>query len=211
MIQSLFALSALAMLAYGLRFAGGEPGKALAPALLKTSPVALLAICAALSGVLWTILAGLILGALGDFLLARPSEKAFLAGMGAFALGHLAYAAGFAPGFPKGRDWAVLATLALLILSTELWLAPHTGALRWPVRLYGLVIGAMAAAAVLMAPRPGGGLVQTGAALFVLSDLLLALALFTCAASPARRVLSLALWPLYWGGQALILAGFLAG
>ena len=46
-----------------------------------------------------------------------------------------------------------------------------------------------------------------GAALFVASDLLLALRLFVAQDAQAQRRLSLLLWPAYWGGQALILLG----
>ena len=46
-----------------------------------------------LTGAWWTLVVpGLALGALGDFFLTRRAEAAFLAGMGAFAAGHLAYA-----------------------------------------------------------------------------------------------------------------------
>src|SRR5688500_2280631 len=38
-------------------------------------------------------LLGLVCAAVGDVLLALPGERSFLAGVGAFALGHLAYAA----------------------------------------------------------------------------------------------------------------------
>ena len=36
-----------------------------------------------------------VFSAAGDFLLSRPGQKMFLAGMVAFAAGHLAYIAGF--------------------------------------------------------------------------------------------------------------------
>ena len=62
---------------------------------MKTASVALLALAGWMLGAPAWIVAGLALGALGDFALARPGTAAFLAGMAAFALGHLAYAGGF--------------------------------------------------------------------------------------------------------------------
>ncbi len=209
MTTLLFALSALCMVTYGLRFSTLGPQTQLTPALIKTLSVALLALIAAIGGAPALILGGLILGGIGDFALARPSEKAFLAGMGAFALGHLAYALAFAPLPPHGGQWVLLAALALLVLSTELWLAPYTGPLRAPVRAYAVIIALMVASAVLMPAGPTRAWVQLGAALFVASDVLLALALFPLAQHPTRKILSRLLWPCYWAGQALILAGHL--
>ncbi|WP_022702787.1 lysoplasmalogenase family protein [Pseudorhodobacter ferrugineus] len=157
---------------------------------------------------------GLAFGAAGDFALALRNDRAFLAGMAAFAIGHLIYAwalwaqtqsimgmsldaggafggAGLSP-----MQIGALVGLALVMLSTEAWLAPKTGALRWPVRGYVVVIGIMAAVAILLVENAGGGVLRLGAALFVLSDLLLALRLFVVTTSPC---------------QADIIAGCMAG
>ena len=91
-----------------------------------------------------------------------------------------------------------------LALSTEVWLAPHTGALKWPVRGYALIICVMAAMATLR-PTP---LLVSVAALFVASDLLLAVQMFRARGTLAR-VLPWLVWPCYWLGQALILSAFL--
>jgi uncharacterized membrane protein YhhN len=180
-------------------------------ALLKAGAVAALAVAGLVLGAPAAVVAGLALGAAGDFALARPGDRWFLAGMALFAAGHLAYAAAFlglGAGWP---GWPVLLALGLLAGSTEVWLSPRTGALRWPVRGYVVLIVAMAA---LAAALPAGrGWLVLGAALFVASDLMLAVERFVLAARPAedplRRLLALALWPAYWGGQALILAGSL--
>ena len=172
---------------------------------IKTTSTAALALAGALTGAPAAITAGLAAGSLGDLALSRPGPRAFLAGMGAFAVGHLAYLWHFvalwtAPTPP----WAAMLGMVVLALSTEIWLAPRTGELRWPVRAYVVIIAAMAIAAMGL---PGNQrLTQLGAALFVLSDLLLALHLFVA----PRRWLALALWPAYWLGQALILTGSLA-
>lgn len=159
------------------------------------------------------IVLGLALGAAGDFFLSRGGQPMFLAGMVAFAAGHLAYVAGFwtragALGLatPSPALAAALAVLGLAVLALGLWLSAKAGPLRLPVLLYALVIGLMAASALILPAHPGNRTIQTGVALFLLSDTLLALRLF---ASPprAQKPLDLAVWPAYWLGQALILWG----
>ncbi len=154
---------------------------------------------------------GLALGALGDWLLAQRSKAAFLAGMGAFGIGHLVYAGvmlirGADIGFDglSAAELAAVAALLMLLVSTEVWLAPRTGALRGPVRAYVAMIGVMGMMLVILPGHPGQGLLRLGGALFILSDLLLALRLFVVADPARQRQLSLALWPAYWAGQALI-------
>lgn len=218
-------VSSLLLMAAALAFVGywllwsARSTVSLTGALVKTASTGLLAGFGAVGGwpLPWAILLGLTLGALGDFCLTRPSPRAFLAGMAAFALGHLAYGWSFlsrateiAPlQLAPAQAGAGLALLTLL-LSTELWLAPRTGALRWPVRGYVVVIGLMGFAAIALPPHPenlSAALICLGAALFILSDLLLALRLFVARSEAARRALALALWPAYWGGQLLILLG----
>jgi uncharacterized membrane protein YhhN len=90
-------------------------------------------------------------------------------------------------------------------------LQPWTKALIWPVRGYVLVIAGMAAMAVLIPASADGStaraLIWTGVGLFALSDFLLSVRLFRAKTGAAQRALSLALWPAYWAGQALILMG----
>ncbi len=176
---------------------------------VKTGSVAALALAAPGLSAPWAITLGLALGAVGDFCLSRPGERAFLAGMGAFAAGHLAYLAAFV-GFGATLPGAG-AILGLLVLgaSTELWLAPRTGALRWPVRGYVLIILAMALAALGLPPEgfAGQGLVLLGALSFVASDLILAVEMFVLPEGRLRQIARRVLWVLYWGGQALILWG----
>jgi len=100
-----------------------------------------------------------------------------------------------------------LVALLALVLSTEFWLAPRTGGLRWPVRIYVLLIALMGISALLLPVHPGQGWLRLGAVLFILSDLMLALQLFVVRDAGWQRRLALALWPAYWLGQALIAWG----
>lgn len=184
---------------------------------LKTAPVALFALAASLAAVLadapWLLALGLALGAVGDFALSREGEAAFMAGLGSFALAHLAYAAVFVgvDGRLAAFDltalrWLGVAALVIMAQSTMIWLLPHTGALRRPVAVYVAIITAMGLAALHLPPTHG--LAMLGAGLFVASDLVLSVELFRMQAhSRAARIASHAVWPLYWVGQGLILSG----
>lgn len=217
--SSLLLIAAtLAFVGYWL-FWAAQPSVSLTGALVKTASTGLLALAATLSsGALpWGVVLGLGLGAVGDFFLARPGQPSFLTGMAAFALGHLAYAwallsraSEIAEFAPTPAQFVAGCALLAVVLSTEIWLAPRTGALRWPVRGYVGVIGLMGMAAIALPPHPenlSAALIRLGAGLFILSDLLLAIRLFVARGEAAIRALSLSLWPAYWGGQVLILVG----
>lgn len=211
-------IAALLALWFWTRFAGrNEDGASWTASAVKTGAVALLMVAGALAHAPWLIVLGLGLGALGDFALSRPGKAWFLAGMAAFALGHLAYVGAFWTrasdlGFavPSGFQWAGLAMLAAAVLGLGGWLASKAGDLRGPVMVYACLIGLMAAMVVILPPHPGRALLVTGAALFLLSDALLGLRMFVVTAPQARLRLGLAVWPAYWAGQALILMGALA-
>ncbi|MCT8159842.1 lysoplasmalogenase [Pseudoruegeria sp. SHC-113] len=177
--------------------------------LLKTLPVAVFALGSLIAGAP-LLAAALAASALGDLALSRDGERAFLAGMGAFALGHLLYIANILQlsgnANPFFFEWAAIPFL-LLAASTEIWLRPHTGALLWPVRLYVVIITAMG---VLALSEPDAPLIALGAASFVLSDLLLAIFIFRLAEDhPARKSVSLAVWITYITAQALLAEGLL--
>jgi uncharacterized membrane protein YhhN len=217
--MSSLVLAGLALglaVAYGLRFAGTE-AKGAVGAGVKTASTGFLALALAFvpgDGWFWLIPLGLGLGALGDFCLALKGERMFLAGVGAFGLGHLAYVGGFLlhsaelgfDGVSFGEGIVLVGLLGLLV-STEVWLAPRTGKLQGPVRVYVGLIGLMGFAALLLPAGPGQAVLRGGAALFVASDLMLAVQMFVAREEGSRRRLSLALWPAYWAGQALIAWG----
>ena len=200
----LVAAAAIPSALYLVRHAGAPVQPGWTTALTKTAATALLAAGAVAGGAPGAVVAGLALGAAGDLALARPGDRAFLAGMAAFGLGHLAYALAFWTGAP-GPWWAVAAVLALAA-STEVWLLPRVpGPLRLPVRVYAGLIAVMGVAALC---QPWGATL-VGAALFLLSDTLLAWDRFV-ARAPVPAV-GRAVWLSYWSGQALILWGATSG
>ncbi len=176
---------------------------------IKTLPLLAFSVAALLAGVPGVLVAGLALSALGDLALSRHGDKAFLAGLVSFALAHLCYLAVFVGLGPVPRfALPAAAVLIALAVSTEFWLSPHTGPLRWPVRAYVLIIVAMTVAAIGLWPqRPAAA---AGAVLFLLSDLILAIRLFRLNSQgrPAR-IASLTLWVFYITGQALIAWAFM--
>jgi len=192
------ALAALQL----LRFAAAEaswPKTA-----VKTLSVALLAVIALRAGAVLPLSLGLLLGALGDFCLSRPGRGMFLAGMAAFAAGHLAYLALFLGLGVGAPPWLPALALLLGAAAAALWIAPRATGLAAPVRGYSVVIAAMALAALGLRGAP---LLVSGALVFVASDLVLALQLFVLAPGRAARAAAYLVWALYWPAQALILAG----
>ena len=171
----------------------------------SASFIALALACGALSSSygLW-ILVALFLCFWGDVLLIPRHEKLFLAGMGAFAAGHVAFVVAFllnaalrAPLFI-----AALVASALFITLVLRWLWPHLGSFKWPVVGYCIIIGAMVSTSPLAAPHgvplvPG---IMIGAILFAISDIFVAREQFVTQAFVNR------LWglPLYYGAQMLL-------
>lgn len=153
------------------------------------------------------VLAALILCAAGDILLIPGGDKSFLAGMGAFALGHGAYIAAFFSGTPEvtALFFAALAAMALVSVIALRWLWPHLGDFRWPVTGYAAIIAIMTASSFIAAP-PGGpspnAVVIAAAVGFAVSDLAVARDRFI-AAKFFNRAWGL---PLYYGAQLLFAA-----
>jgi len=182
----------------------------------KTLAVALLAL-AAVSGAGSVLLAvALALCALGDWLLSRDGDGAFMAGIGAFAAGHLAYVALFVthPLADPARllqapQIGIIAGFALLGLAMVALLAPRARTLKAAVLGYIPVILGMGVA-VLVLPGQGALVRALPAALaFVVSDLVLAFETFVLGDDhPLRRITPYLIWPLYWGAQAGFLVAF---
>lgn len=184
---------------------------------VKTVSTAALALAALFLGAPWLIALAFALASLGDLALSRKGAQALQAGLGAFALAHIAFYVAFRqlPGAVAGFDldaarWAGVVTLILLALSTVLWLLPFTGGMKRAVAAYVAIITVMGFAALHLT----GGFVWVipGVALFLASDLILAVQIFRMAEGTGRhRLASRLVWPLYWGGQAIILFGVVNG
>lgn len=123
---------------------------------------------------------GMTLGFLGDLLLANaiPVTQGFLAGMAAFALGHLAYIAAIISQTPQVQ-WAVEG-VALLVGLAGWYVVVFRGGkdamiLRWAALPYALLLATTAGLALGLAIQMSAFLpLAFGAALFLLSDLLVA-------------------------------------
>ncbi|WP_293906445.1 lysoplasmalogenase family protein [Phenylobacterium sp.] len=175
----------------------------------KGAGVGLLAVYAALNaremnaGALngWLIAAVMTFGALGDVVL---ETNGFVAGALAFLAGHLTavglYLRNRRP--PVLADLTYAGALFVFIILTA-YLLPHDRATAGPVAIYATGLAAMTAAAWLSRfPRP---LVAAGAMMFAASDLLI----FLRTGRPALDVfpMSIAVWGLYFAGQALVVLG----
>lgn len=150
------------------------------------------------------VLAGLALCALGDILLIPKSGGSFLAGMGAFAAGHVAYIAAFLIGGVALGVPALLAALAAASLGGGLaiWLWRDLGKFRGPVVGYSIIIGFMAAASIAhwaFEPSQSSLQLAVAAAGFAISDIAVARDRFRKTEFLNR------LWglPLYYAAQCL--------
>ncbi len=153
------------------------------------------------------VLAGLAFSWCGDVLLLSRAKRVFLAGLGAFLLGHVAYAVAFVRrGFSPGAALAALAALALPLALVRRWLLPFVDRpMRAPVLAYMAVITVMVALAVGTVAARGEPWVLVGAVMFYLSDLSVARDRFV-APGWRNKVWG---WPLYFGAQLVL--GYCAG
>ena len=151
------------------------------------------------------LLAGLVLSALGDIFLVPRSDRFFLAGVGAFALGHIAYSWAFLIG--GLRFGAEAASAAGVTLGAGLLLLgpmrARMGAMAAPVAIYILIISAMVGLSVghhVALDTAKSLQLAIGAGAFAASDLSVARDRFH-----ARAFINRA-WglPLYYGAQLLI-------
>jgi uncharacterized membrane protein YhhN len=148
----------------------------------------------------WWIDAGIALSVVGDIALLSASEGAFLVGLGAFLLAHLAYVVAFAGVAVWSPHVAVVAVATITVTVFVLRaIGPGTAALRAPTIAYGVVITAMviAASATLGGPLVGAPLAAAGATFFYASDTSLALNRFR-RPIPHAPFFTLGL---YWVGQ----------
>ncbi|NOY55485.1 MAG: lysoplasmalogenase [Actinobacteria bacterium] len=149
----------------------------------------------------WIFL-GLMLGASGDVLLLGASHTAFLVGLGAFLLGHIAYVVAFATlGVDSGVS-LIAGSVALVVAALIfVWLRPHLpAAMIGPIIAYIAVISTMLVLAVGATASGATPMLLAGTVAFYLSDLSVARDRFV-APGFVNRVWGL---PLYYAGQLLI-------
>ncbi|WDI33207.1 lysoplasmalogenase [Hyphococcus flavus] len=151
------------------------------------------------------VLAALVFCAVGDVLLISNGNRTFLAGMGAFAIGHAAYIGAFLSvetGIGSLYVIALVGTTILALLTLR-WLWPYLGAFRWPVIGYAAIIACMVSTSVIAAPPSGAApyyLIILGAFGFAISDLSVAKEQFV---KPGFRNKAWGL-PLYYGAQLML-------
>lgn len=148
------------------------------------------------------VLVGLLCSWCGDLFLTQSDQTAFLAGLSAFLLAHVAYVAAFAARGVSPR-WLGAATvpIAALACAVSIWLTPYIApALVVPVRVYTAVISLMVIFAIGTRGRGATLLVPIGALLFFVSDLSVA-ALRLVQTDFPTYVLGL---PFYYAGQVCL-------
>jgi uncharacterized membrane protein YhhN len=169
----LVALAIVAAVAdWGAVHRGSKPLEYLCkPLTMALLIAAALALDPADDGVRNLFVAALVLCLIGDVLLMLPSD-AFVLGLGAFLLGHLAYVAGFiADGMVASRlgIGIVLVALAIAAIGLPILRAVRAGdepELAGPVMAYMAVISVMVASAI----GAGSPVAILGATLFYTSD-----------------------------------------
>ena len=177
--------------------------------LTKTAAVALLALAAAWAGAPLFLVLALAACAVGDFCLSRDGEACFMAGVGAFALGHLGYVALFL-GLTESNPVRLLQMPQVIVVVVLICiggvmavvLAPRAGALKGAVLCYIPIILGMGMAALTVPVQGGLMFLLPAALLFILSDMVLAAETFVLKLDhPARRVTPYVIWGTYWGAQ----------
>jgi uncharacterized membrane protein YhhN len=174
---------------------------------VKTAAVAVLAVSAGLADAPVMLVAALAFCALGDWLLSRDGDGAFMAGVAAFAAGHVAYILLFLlqPLADTARisQSPQIGIVGVFIVFGGIMaglLSPRAGALRGAVLAYIPIILGMGIA-VLVLPGPGWALLAAIA--FIASDMVLASEKFLLPQGHwAMRFAPYVVWPLYWGAQA---------
>lgn len=176
----------------------------------KPAASTLFIIAAAVAGIddfyALVVLIGLALCWWGDILLIPDSRVAFMAGVGAFLLGHVAYIMAFNSVVIFTRlhlGWVLL--VAVISSAFFAWLRPHVGAMRFMVLAYVVTITIMvwsAWAIYFESPRSADfrWLIVLGATSFYVSDLAVAIDRFV------QPQFNNAYWglPLYYAGQFML-------
>ena len=146
------------------------------------------------------IAAGIVLSAVGDVALLWDSNRAFIAGLAAFLLAHIAYVIAFlgvAVWSPHVAVVAAIVTASSLLLLRATWKGAagmHAATIAYAVVISAMVVTAWATIGGPVAMAPAAAV---GAVLFYISDSSLALNRFR---APIPHIAMLAIG-VYWLGQ----------
>lgn len=147
------------------------------------------------------VLAGLVLGAIGDVCLLGQAKQYFIAGLVSFLLGHIAYVVAFS-GLPISPTSALLAAAVMTPLMAVIarWVFPHAPDMRVPIGIYMLVIAAMCVVAIGAGAAGAPWMIPVGALMFTASDIAVVRDRFVAPGFMNR------LWglPLYYAAQLII-------
>jgi uncharacterized membrane protein YhhN len=147
------------------------------------------------------VLAGLVLGAIGDVCLLGQAKQYFIAGLVSFLLGHVAYVVAFS-GLPISPASALLAAAVMTPLMAVIarWVFPHAPDMRVPIGIYMLVIAAMCVVAIGAGAAGAPWMIPVGALMFTASDIAVVRDRFVAPGFMNR------LWglPLYYAAQLII-------
>jgi uncharacterized membrane protein YhhN len=147
------------------------------------------------------VLAGLVLGAIGDVCLLGQAKKYFIAGLVSFLLGHVAYVVAFS-GLPISLTPALIAAAVITPLMAVIarWVFPHAPGMRVPIGIYMLVIAAMCVVAIGAGAAGAPWMIPVGALMFTASDIAVVRDRFVASGFMNR------LWglPLYYAAQLII-------
>ena len=209
MILAAVALCAAAVYFCGFCYRGPSVWKTIT----KVTAILPLLVFVAVQGGFGLLFLALLLCLAGDFFLSLEGDTPFLAGVGAFALGHVAYIALFLT-HPFADTVLIgqmpFALVAVVLLGAAALVAPilfrGAGPLRFAVLGYVPMIVGMGIAGLGFALQMP--LVTLGALLFVASDLVLGLEMFVLReGTTAKRLAPFWVWATYWCAQVLILIG----
>lgn len=209
--DALSGVSILASATYGFALLEKPPSGP--RTVIKTLAVAMIAAVSVVMGGPWMLTAPLILSAVGDAFLAGDPKRWLPFGLASFLLAHLFYIGLFAhvglglTGILQFPRWLGVALVLGLAGSVLRMLWPALGRMRGAVVIYALVIAVMAVMALTLPWDRSAAMI--GAALFLASDVILAVRLFR--AGGPNVTADLAVWWFYWAAQVLIARAFLHG
>ncbi|MEN3330697.1 MAG: hypothetical protein V7641_62 [Blastocatellia bacterium] len=175
---------------------------------LSIAPLALIAFRQLIGSERWLLAAALLLSALGDVFLGLTGEQWFAYGLGSFLMAHLFYIPLFVRQWPRPLAASparrvVAALLMLFAAAMFAGLLPHLGEMKLPVAAYMCALAGMSLTATLADFRAWW--VVIGAALFLLSDSLIAIGKFLSPIAYSDYVI----WATYYTAQVFIALGFI--